>query len=279
MIACTVLVFAKAPVAGQVKTRLISEVGAEGAVALHKQLTLHAIDVAQQAYPGAVELWCAPDSRHAWFAKLARDRQLDLRDQSGADLGARMAYALDDALRRSRRALLIGTDIVVMSAEYLLAADRRLAGGADVVLGPAEDGGYVLIGLTGRQPQLFEGVDWGTNRVLMQTRDRIARLGLVVAELPALWDVDTPADLARLAQLRPEWAASNQFVCKNLGSSGALPVAAAFFKRSASEPALIGSGSTGGILSRVRYWLSRPDSPVRLRTRNKRSLLPGSRST
>ena len=220
MIECAVLVFARAPVAGQVKTRLIPAIGAEGALALHKQLTLHAIDVAQQAYPGAVELWCAPDARHAWFAKLARDRQLDLRDQSGDDLGARMAHALADALGRSRRALLIGTDIAVMSADYLLAADRRLAGGADIVLGPAEDGGYVLIGLGGGRsplfpgsiPRLFEGVDWGTNNVLIQTRDRVVRLGLVAAELPALWDVDTPADLARLAQLRPGLAGSDDLV-------------------------------------------------------------------
>lgn len=212
MIECRVLVFARAPVAGQVKTRLIPALGAEGAVALHKRLTLHAIDAAQQAYPGAVELWCAPDSRHAWFAKLARDRQLDLRDQPAGDLGARMAYALEDALGRSRRALLIGTDIAVMSADYLLAADRRLASGADVVLGPAEDGGYVLVGLTHGQPELFEGVDWGTDRVLMQTRDRLTRLSLVSAELPALWDVDTPADLARLAQLWPDLTGCGDFL-------------------------------------------------------------------
>ncbi|MGB7542815.1 MAG: TIGR04282 family arsenosugar biosynthesis glycosyltransferase, partial [Burkholderiales bacterium] len=114
------------------------------------------------------------------------------------DLGERMQRALAAALARSERAILVGSDIPALSAQYLRDADRSLAGGDDVVLGPAEDGGYVLIGLRRCDPELFREIPWGGPTVLAETRWRIARLGLRSRELPALWDVDRPEDLERL---------------------------------------------------------------------------------
>jgi glycosyltransferase A (GT-A) superfamily protein (DUF2064 family) len=99
----------------------------------------------------------------------------------------------------------IGTDCPAFTPEHLRAAAHALRD-ADVVLIPAEDGGYVLIGARGAHPQLFSGIAWGTPTVLTETRARIAALGLKSIELPALWDIDTEADLARFEVMFPEMA-------------------------------------------------------------------------
>lgn len=202
--ACTILVFAKAPVAGEVKTRLIPALGAEGAATLHRRLTEVALQAACAAAPGGVELWCAPDASHPVFAALARQFSVMLHVQADGDLGGRMANALADALTRSEAALLIGSDIAVMDDAVLRAALDGLRDGADVVVVPAEDGGYVLIGLRHAAPELFRDMAWSTPGVMAETRQR-ARMGnLRVAELPPLWDVDNPSDLQRVERERPE---------------------------------------------------------------------------
>ncbi|HRE71705.1 MAG: TIGR04282 family arsenosugar biosynthesis glycosyltransferase [Candidatus Accumulibacter sp.] len=197
-------VFARAPQAGAAKTRLIPALGAAGAARLHRRLTLHALAVASRAALGGVTLWVAPDGRHRFFRAL-RDRcRVELREQVGADLGARMAAAF---AAEAGSLLLIGTDCPALQAEHLAAAARALGEesreeGNDAVFIPAEDGGYVLVGLRCPQPGLFTGVDWGSERVMVQTRQRLLALGLRWRELPPLWDVDRPADLPRLATLR-----------------------------------------------------------------------------
>ena len=111
-----------------------------------------------------------------------------------------MQRAFESALVHAARAILIGSDIPALSAQYLRDAERALAGGDDVVIGPAEDGGYVLVGLSHGDPELFRGIPWGGPKVLPETRRRIAALGWRLSELPALWDVDRPEDLERLPQ-------------------------------------------------------------------------------
>jgi glycosyltransferase A (GT-A) superfamily protein (DUF2064 family) len=178
-----VIVFARERRAGQVKTRLIPLLGAEGAARLHARLVARTLATAHAARLGGVRLWPA-------------------RRQRGADLGERMRLAFLRTLRRSARVLLLGTDCPVLRAADLRRAARWLAGGADAVFAPAEDGGYALIGLRRLSPRLFAGVEWGSARVMAQTRERLAGLGWRWRELPEVWDVDRPEDVARLRGLR-----------------------------------------------------------------------------
>jgi rSAM/selenodomain-associated transferase 2/rSAM/selenodomain-associated transferase 1 len=216
----TVLVFAKAPVPGEVKTRLIPALGANGAAALHRRLTRVAIEAACEAAPGSVELWCAPDVTHPFFAELASEYGVGLRVQSGGDLGERMDRALAEALLHSERVVLIGSDIAVMTAAMLGQAFDRLNDDADVVLGPAEDGGYVLIGLRRAQPALFRDMVWSHPQVLNETRRRATEARLRWSELPLLWDVDTVPDLERLRRLRPDLMQGLTMPKQSGGASG-----------------------------------------------------------
>jgi glycosyltransferase A (GT-A) superfamily protein (DUF2064 family) len=179
----SVLVFAREARPGRVKTRLIPLLGAEGAARLHARLVARTLAVARDAGIGPVELWST-------------------RRQRGADLGARMHDAFQRSLRRAAGVVLIGTDCPVLRARDLRRAARWLAGGAEAVFAPAEDGGYALIALRRVSPALFAGVDWGGPRVMAQTRQRLAALGWRWRELPEVWDVDRPGDVARLRRLR-----------------------------------------------------------------------------
>jgi uncharacterized protein len=191
-----ILVFAKAPMPGAVKTRLIPVLGAEGAAALSARLLVRALDMARGCNAAPVELHVSPDVRHPFFQALPDAPPLWL--QRGDNLGERMQTALATALADAEFAVLIGSDCPAMDCSYLQQACAALAGGHDAVLGPAEDGGYVLIGVRRSVHALFDGVEWGSTKVLDQTRERLAALGWDTLELPALWDLDRPEDLARL---------------------------------------------------------------------------------
>jgi uncharacterized protein len=197
---CRVVVFARAPTPGEAKTRLIPALGRAGAAALHRRLVRHSLRAAADARIGPVELWCTPDTTDPFFRECERSFGVSLHAQGGGDLGARMQRALESALARSRHAILAGSDVPALSAQYFRDADQALVQGDDVVIGPAEDGGYVLIGLSRCDPELFRGIPWGGSQALAETRRRIAALGWRVIELPALWDVDRPEDLERLPE-------------------------------------------------------------------------------
>lgn len=197
----TLIVFAREPVAGRVKTRLIPALGAEGAANLYRRLLAIALDAAARV-PGAdPELWCADAPADGGeCARLARRHRMRWYHQPPGDLGARMAAALDRALAGGGRAVLIGSDCPGYAPGYLAAAFAAL-GEHDAVLGPATDGGYVLIGLRRPAPELFARMPWGTDTVLEETRTRLAGLGLRCRELPALDDLDRPENLAGIEQL------------------------------------------------------------------------------
>jgi hypothetical protein len=203
------IVFSRAPRPGRVKSRLVSALGAAGAARLHARLLAGAVATARAARCGAVELHCAPHSGHPLFRRLARQHGLRLRNQAGDDLGARMHAALEGALRRADAAVLIGSDCPALGAADIRAAFAALRAGADVVLAPAEDGGYPLIGLRRASPGLFDAMAWGGPGVLAETRARAARLGWSVALLRTLWDVDRPRDVARLRRAKPSIRSSN----------------------------------------------------------------------
>lgn len=176
--------------------------GAEGAAALHARLIKHTLASASRAARGALELHSdlAEDDflRHC----AARYRAV-LVPQQGSDLGERMQHAFDHALVREGcpSAVLIGADCPALTARHLRLARRALDDGHDAVVAPAEDGGYVLIGLTRFDKRLFQTIAWGTHRVMEQTRTRLRELGWRWSELETLWDVDRPSDYARLSQL------------------------------------------------------------------------------
>jgi len=111
-----------------------------------------------------------------------------------------MQYAFESALARAGRAILVGSDVPALSARYLRDADRALRRGDDAVIGPAEDGGYALIGLSRCDPELFRDIPWGGPEVMAETRRRIAALAWRSSELRVLWDVDRPEDLERLTE-------------------------------------------------------------------------------
>lgn len=198
---CPVLVFAKAPVPGQVKTRLIPAVGPGGAAVLHEWLSRRTLTVATAAAIGPVELWCAPSAGHSFFRRCADEFKVRLHDQAEGDLGERMARAFAETLRAAPYALVVGTDCPGLTAADLQLAATALRRYGDAVITPARDGGYVLLGLRRFAPELFRDIAWGSGRVLDETRQRMDGLGWRWTELPEHWDVDRPEDLARLACL------------------------------------------------------------------------------
>jgi len=192
-----IAVLARAPIPGRAKTRLIPRLGPAGAARLQAALIDRAVETALAAGLGPVTLWCTPDARQPAFAKVAAGGRVRLGEQQGADLGARMAHAVAEHAARGP-VLVIGSDSPALTAAHLGSAAAALAGGDDAVLLPAEDGGYVLIGLATPHPALFEGLPWGSDGVMQGTRERLAALGLRWSEPATLWDVDRPEDVDRL---------------------------------------------------------------------------------
>lgn len=190
-----VLVFARAPVPGQAKTRLIPRLGAAGAAALHAGLVDRTLQTACDS-GRHVQLWCHPDTRHPFFGDCAARWPVSLHAQAGGDLGARMAHALAHALADHDLAVLIGSDCPTLDAGDLDEACSALADGVDAVLGPAADGGYYLVGLRAPRDAIFAGIDWGSDRVLSQTLARLRQSDLHHHLLARRGDLDTPADLA-----------------------------------------------------------------------------------
>jgi rSAM/selenodomain-associated transferase 1 len=190
-----IAILARAPTPGEAKTRLIPALGATGAAALQSWLLQRTVNTALAADVGPVTLWCTGDPQHPDFAHCHAFGSVTLRQQPAGDLGARMQAALRESMTPAT--LVIGTDCPALTATHLRNAAHALAGN-DVVLLPAEDGGYVLIGAQAPRPELFADIEWSTERVIAQTRQRLATLGIRWHEPATLWDVDRPEDLPRL---------------------------------------------------------------------------------
>lgn len=193
-----IIVFARAPFPGAVKTRLIPLLGAQGAAELHARLARQTLSTARAAAFRRIELHGSPGIDDPFFRSCAENFAVALRAQAGGDLGARMFAAFESALAVHSRVLLVGSDCPALTAEHLSKADHSLRDGADAVLVPCEDGGYALIGLRRADARLFEGIAWGTGAVMADTRSRLKELGWNWRELETLWDVDRPEDYARL---------------------------------------------------------------------------------
>ncbi|HEV3010540.1 MAG TPA: TIGR04282 family arsenosugar biosynthesis glycosyltransferase [Burkholderiales bacterium] len=192
-----IIVFARAPVPGAVKTRLVPRLGEWRAAQLHARLTRQAVRIALAARCGPVELHGT--ARHSFFSSL----KVPFRLQRGRDLGERMYHALSQA---TRPAILIGADCPMLTPADLRRAERWLRGGCDAVLAPAEDGGYALIAMRRPRPELFRDIDWGGPRVYAETVKKLT--GYRWRALRRVWDVDRPEDLERLRSLR--WSSASR---------------------------------------------------------------------
>ncbi|MEZ0122321.1 MAG: TIGR04282 family arsenosugar biosynthesis glycosyltransferase [Candidatus Reddybacter sp.] len=187
--------FAKAPQLGQVKTRMQPVLSEKQSLELHCQLVRRTHETLHREVLCQSQLWVSGEGGDVFFKSL--QPLPEIRLQQGADLGERMYRAIEVGLQQFSPVVLIGSDCPAINSGYLRDALVALDS-VDVVLGPAEDGGYVLIGMKKTEPGVFEAVDWSTSRVLPQTRARLAALMLTHHELPVLNDIDRPEDLVYL---------------------------------------------------------------------------------
>lgn len=195
-LARNLIVFGREPRPGEVKTRLIPTLGAQGAADLYRRLLLATLATAAETPTDRRTLWLDVLDPGGFAARQAHRFGLSLHLQRGADLGERMADAFERTLTPDTYVVLIGSDCPDYTAAYLAGAFDALRH-ADAVLGPASDGGYVLIGLRRLDRRLFEGISWGGDQVLVATRARLTQLRWAWHELPTLDDLDRPEDIRR----------------------------------------------------------------------------------
>lgn len=197
------LIFAKHPEPGRCKTRLIPTLGEAGAAELHAVLTARTLSQVARL-PGNVSVdVCYTGLDASWFQQQCDEHELaaELLPQVEGDLGARMLAGFGRAFANGmKRVIAIGTDCPQLSAEIICSSLARLEE-SEIVLGPAADGGYYLLGMTAPVPELFEGIAWGSSSVLEQTLAVLERLSMSVSRLPVLSDIDRPEDLALCREL------------------------------------------------------------------------------
>jgi uncharacterized protein len=190
-VSARIIIFAKAPVAGRVKTRLIPALGAEGAARLARQMLEGTIEEAV-ASGLTVELCADPEPSHPdWQGQLP---PVAATSQGAGNLGERLSRAAELVIGSGEAAILVGTDCPELDRGRLRAAAEEL-GKFDAVIHPAKDGGYALLGLRRFDPSLFAGIAWSTDIVAQATIDRIAALGWSLHIGETLRDIDEPADL------------------------------------------------------------------------------------
>lgn len=196
------IIFTRYPEAGKTKTRLIPALGADGAATLQRQMTEYTLDQVRQLQhqrPITLEVRFAGGDQTLMMRWLGSDLVYQL--QGEGDLGTRMARSLSLAFQDNiDHAVIIGTDCPQLNADLMALAFEALH--HDLVLGPALDGGYYLLGLRYFIPELFIGINWGTAEVLQQTVDIAKKLNLSIAYLPQLADVDRPEDLFVWEQIK-----------------------------------------------------------------------------
>ncbi len=194
------IIFAKVPKAGQVKTRLLPDLSPEQASQVYLAFILDTLSATASLKGVTRIMGCDSSRRDPFFKGLAERHDLVLIDQAGEDLGARMQNAITEAYRLGfAQAVIIGTDIPTLPLEYIREAFKQLKT-HPVVLGPSLDGGYYLIGCSGSLPTIFDGISWGSKQVLTQTLARITDKNIDTMLLPFWYDVDTVHDIRFLSQ-------------------------------------------------------------------------------
>lgn len=188
--------FARLPRVGAVKTRLQSELSASDACAVHRELMLGVAQTLVSAKLGSVELWLDCAGSDVTVEACLEAGVSTLRLQQGTDLGARMEFALTAALAEAESVVLVGSDCPTLDGDYLAKALLALQS-VDLVWGPAQDGGFVMVACRRVVAGMFDQIEWGTSSVLADCERNIRRLGLRSTALPSLYDIDTPDDLRR----------------------------------------------------------------------------------
>lgn len=191
-----VLVFAKSAVPGQVKTRLMPGLSARQAASLHLRMVDRVLGAARASGIGPVTLCVFPDTACPALQTLSERHGALVSSQVGEDLGARMRNALLSALEQHPRALLVGSDCPWLDASVFEAAEHGLQHVAPLVLVPAVDGGYVLVGASQRVcVDMFSGIPWGGSEVMATTRRRLVEARWRWHEMPPLRDLDRVQDI------------------------------------------------------------------------------------
>ncbi len=198
---CIILVFAKAPIAGTVKTRLVPHLTHQQAAELQQELIHDRLQMCRSSRLCEVQLWCSPDIDHEFFGVCSDLYDINLRQQKGNDLGERMMDAIGKSLASYKKVIIIGTDAPALDAGLIDKAITAL-NQSQIVMVPAEDGGYVLLGAVAYSDSLLEHVSWGTENVLSHTCRNIDHLNLSYELLDQCWDVDRPEDLERYFSLK-----------------------------------------------------------------------------
>ncbi|HVA54494.1 MAG TPA: TIGR04282 family arsenosugar biosynthesis glycosyltransferase [Gammaproteobacteria bacterium] len=194
---CTIALLCKAPIPGFAKTLLIPHLGEMDAAHLQEELIMQAVVTALDAAVGPVELWCDPDESHPFFGKIMKKYPVRLTAQPPGDLSTRLHTCAAGSLIAADAVILMSVDCPIMPTYYLEEAAMALARGCDAIVGPSEDGGYVLLGLKRVNEELFDDIPWGTSLVLTETQARITQLGWRCHTLSTLWDVTTPTAYQR----------------------------------------------------------------------------------
>jgi rSAM/selenodomain-associated transferase 1 len=200
-----IAIFARAPVPGSAKTRLIPALGADRAAEIAATLLQLTVARVTEFWPGEVYLYVTPDSAHPLFKQLAADFHVHLRVQAEGDLGTRMLATLNELIASHGAGAVIGSDVPHCPGHVIERAYELLARGGDVI-GPCEDGGYYLIGMQAAPSSLFDGITWGTDTVLRETQRRADAAGIEIEILTTLNDVDDYAGLLAAARELPALA-------------------------------------------------------------------------
>ncbi len=195
----TIGIFAREPIAGQTKTRLIPLLGGEGAAQFHRRCIRAAVHTAQQAALGGTTLFVTPAPNADSFFYTLHPAPLCVL-QTGDDLGARMHNAFVHGLQNAPHMIIIGTDCPALTVTHLQAVAAWLQHNSGACFVPAEDGGYVLVGLSTPQAALFAHIDWGTDKVMLQTRLAAKAANITSHELLSLSDIDTPDDYLKIVE-------------------------------------------------------------------------------
>ena len=190
------LLMSKAPDPGRAKTRLIPVLGEDGAAQLYARLVRECLDMCTSAALCPVDICCSPSPDHPFFRQCRQDYPVDLHVQTEGNLGARMSNAFSSALRKAETAIMIGADCPGLCASDLDSALATLDAGTDIVIGPAKDGGYYLIGMRSHHAAVFEDIPWSTDGVLAMTQQKMHSQGLSCHYLTVRKDLDTPEDYA-----------------------------------------------------------------------------------
>jgi len=199
-----IIIFAREPVEGQVKTRLIPALGEQTATRLYAQLLNHTIANVLNCQLSVLDICITPESQSLYFTQLPFGAHYKLSTQQGNDLGERMYYALSGKLEKFTKAILIGTDCPSLNCHELSRAIRALDY-HDMVFSPAKDGGYVLVGAKQLSSVVFSKINWGSEWVMQQTRNALLKTGLSWQELSLQQDIDNVEDLVHL-QLYPQFS-------------------------------------------------------------------------